>query len=71
MNKTAVVYSPVYLQHKTGLYHPETPARLRIIFRELNKSGIIVNNNIRIIEPETVNLNKLEQIHNLKSFRKI
>ena len=63
MNKTAVVYSPMYLQHKTGLYHPETPARLRVIFRELNKSGILRNKNIRIIEPEAINLEKLEQIH--------
>lgn len=65
MNKTAVVYSPMYLQHKTGLYHPETPARLRVIFREINRSGILRNKNIRIIEPEVIDLKKLEQIHTL------
>ncbi|MEJ2241611.1 MAG: histone deacetylase [Candidatus Bathyarchaeota archaeon] len=63
MSKTAIIYSRKYLQHKTGIYHPETPARLRVIFRELKKSGIYKNEKCKIINPELVKMSELEKIH--------
>ncbi len=63
MNKTAIVFSQKYLQHKTGLHHPESPSRLRVIFRELNKSGILEKENCKVVDPEPINLDNLEQIH--------
>jgi acetoin utilization deacetylase AcuC-like enzyme len=71
MTKTAVVYSPKYLQHKTNYYHPEVPSRLRVITRELNKSGILRNNNCSIVEPEKVNMSDLENVHDKTYIQKI
>ena len=64
MTKTAIIYSPKYLRHKTGPRHPEVPSRLRVILRELNKSGILENENCSLVEPETVNIKDLERVHN-------
>ena len=63
MNETAIIYSRKYLQHKTGVYHPESPARLRVILRELNKSGIFNNESCKIVNPEPIKINELEKIH--------
>jgi len=63
MKKTAVVYSPKYLRHKTGLHHPEVHSRLRVIKRELNKSGILENERCTIVEPEIASINDLELVH--------
>ena len=63
MTKTAVVYSPKYLNHKTGLHHPESPSRLRVIMRELNKSGLLKNENCSLVEPEIASVNDLELVH--------
>ena len=71
MKKTAVVYSPKYLRHKTGLYHPEVPSRLRVIRRELNKSGILENKRCTLVEPEIVSINDLERIHDTDYIERI
>jgi len=63
MTKTAILYSSKYLGHKTGPRHPEVPSRLRVILRELNKSGILENENCSIVEPETVKRKNLELVH--------
>lgn len=63
MTETAVVYSPKYLHHKTGPSHPEVPSRLRVIMRELNKSGILENENCSLIEPENASINDLQLVH--------
>ena len=63
MTKTAIIYSPKYLLHKTGPRHPETPSRLRVILRELNKSGILENAKCALVEPESVSLKDLKLVH--------
>jgi len=63
MTRTAVVYSLKYLNHKTGLHHPESPSRLRVIMRELNKSGILENERCSLVEPEIAGINDLELVH--------
>ena len=60
---TAVVYSSKYLRHKTEPRHPESPSRLRVIMRELNKSGILKNERCSLIEPETAHINDLQRVH--------
>ena len=62
---TAVVYSKKYLSHKTGPRHPESPSRLRVIMRELNKSGILENKNCTLIEPEAISVEDLQLVHKL------
>jgi acetoin utilization deacetylase AcuC-like enzyme len=68
---TAVVYSPKYLGHKTGPRHPESPSRLRVIMRELNKSGILKNERCSLIEPETAHINDLQLIHDTDYIQQI
>lgn len=58
--KVAVVRDPRFLEHKPGLVHPESPNRLRAIYRMLDKEfpGRLVE-----IEPEPATLEELELIH--------
>ncbi len=39
MSKTGLIYDPVYLDHDTGGYHPESPERLRAIHQEIKDAG--------------------------------
>ncbi len=71
MTETAVVYSPKYLHHKTGPHHPEVPSRLRVIMRELNKSGILENENCSLIEPENASINDLQLVHDNDHIQRI
>ena len=61
--KTAVVYSPRYLNHRTGSHHPESPSRLRVIMRELNRSGILKSESCSLVEPEIASVQDLELVH--------
>jgi acetoin utilization deacetylase AcuC-like enzyme len=63
MTKTAIVYSPKYLNHKTGPHHPESPSRLRVIIRELNKSRLLKNEKCSLVEPEIASIKELKLIH--------
>jgi acetoin utilization deacetylase AcuC-like enzyme len=65
MTKTAIIYSPKYLWHKTGPHHPEVPSRLRVINRELKKSGILENKNCLIVEPEPASIDDLKLVHDV------
>ena len=65
MTKTGLVYSPKYLWHKTEPRHPEVPSRLRVIMRELKKSGILENKNAVVVEPETASINDLKLVHDV------
>ncbi len=63
MSNTAIVYSDDYLLHKTGHKHPESPARLRVIMRELQKSGILTNENVSVVEPQPIKQPQLTRVH--------
>jgi acetoin utilization deacetylase AcuC-like enzyme len=65
MAETAVIYSPKYLNHKTGPRHPESPSRLRVIMRELKKSGIIENEKCSLVEPEILSVKDLQLVHDI------
>jgi acetoin utilization deacetylase AcuC-like enzyme len=71
MMKTAVIYSPKYLRHKTGPHHPEVPSRLRVINRELNKSGILENERCTLVEPEIATINSLQLVHDIDYIQQI
>jgi acetoin utilization deacetylase AcuC-like enzyme len=60
---TAVVYTPKYLDHDTGLDHPETPDRLRVIMQELNRSGLLKTRKCSILTPKPAKLKDLELVH--------
>jgi acetoin utilization deacetylase AcuC-like enzyme len=71
MTNTAVVYSPKYLRHKTGIRHPESPSRLRVIMREMNKSEILENERCSLVEPEIASIKELKLIHNIEYIQRI
>lgn len=60
---TAIVYTPKYLDHDTGLDHPETPDRLRVIVEELNRSGLLKTRKCSILTPKPAKLKDLELVH--------
>lgn len=60
---TAVFYSLKFLEHDTGPDHPETAERLRVIIRELNRSGLLETEKCALIEPNPVHREYLELVH--------
>jgi acetoin utilization deacetylase AcuC-like enzyme len=71
MAETAVIYSPKYLLHKTEPRHPESPSRLRVIMRELKKSGILENERCSLVEPETLSVKDLQLVHRIDYIEQI
>lgn len=61
--KTAIIFSPKYLEHETGRDHPESKARLRVIREELEKSGLMQTKKCSIIEPKRAHLRDVMLVH--------
>jgi len=61
--KTAIIFTPKYLEHDTGKDHEESPARLRVIRKELKKSGLLATGRGSIVKPKPVLLEDLELVH--------
>ncbi len=61
--KTAIIFSPKYLEHDTGKGHPESPARLQVIKEELDKSGLLETGRCSIVKPEPARLEDVELVH--------
>ena len=61
MEKTGLVWSPRYLEHDTGLHHPERAARLQSIHDRLTKTGLL--GQLQVIEPTPVDLAAVERVH--------
>jgi acetoin utilization deacetylase AcuC-like enzyme len=60
MAGTALVYSPIYLDHDTGS-HPENAQRLIAILAHLDREGLLEGR--RIFEPEAVPFEALAAVH--------
>ena len=63
MPKTAVLYTPKYLNHNAGPHHPESPKRLKAIMKELNRSGLFETGRCSLIEPKRASIDDLKLIH--------
>jgi acetoin utilization deacetylase AcuC-like enzyme len=63
MEKTAIIYTPKYLEHDAGPGHPESSDRLRAIMKELRKSGLLESGKCSLIEPKPANVKDVELIH--------
>ncbi len=63
-----VIYSPEFLEHKTGYYHPECPQRLTAIVEHLQT--VSWYNQLQWLEPKRSELEKvlywINQVHTLK-----
>ncbi|MCX8170570.1 MAG: histone deacetylase [Candidatus Bathyarchaeota archaeon] len=68
--KTAIIYSPIYLDHKTGKDHPEKPQRLTAII-----GGIIgeerLKDKIAFVEPKALDINELLLVHAKEYIEKV
>jgi acetoin utilization deacetylase AcuC-like enzyme len=60
MAHTGIVYSSVYLAHRTG-EHPECPARLVVIQNHLQRSGLWEK--FRIFTPRAADIEELRMVH--------
>ena len=63
MPRTAVLYTPKYLNHKPGPHHPESPKRLKAIMEELNRSGLLETGKCSLIEPKRASIDDLKLVH--------
>lgn len=61
MAKTGLVYHHAYLEHDMGIWHPESPNRLRAIMQQLEQSGTIQQ--LIRIEPRRAEDEWITQIH--------
>jgi acetoin utilization deacetylase AcuC-like enzyme len=63
MPRTAVLYTPKYLNHNPGPTHPESPKRLEAIMEELNHSGLLETGKCALIEPKRASIDHLKLVH--------
>jgi len=63
--RTAVVFTPKYLNHNPGFDHPESPNRLKVIIKELEKSGVSTSGKCSLIEPKPAGVEDVELVHEL------
>ena len=63
---TAIIFSPRYLDHKTGFGHPESPRRLEAAVEGLERSSLLRRGRearIVWVEPEPADLEALRLVH--------
>lgn len=69
-----VIYSPQFLNHQTGRYHPECPQRLTAIKEKLEKNELL-RKHLRWLEPSSVEDNNtlewVKKIHGNELIKKI
>jgi len=63
MAKTAVFYSQKYLDHDAGPGHPESPNRLRVIIKELKRSGLLETGKCSLMDPKPASVEDVELVH--------
>jgi len=61
LSATGLLYTPLFLEHTTGIGHPEAPRRLSAILNRLERTGLI--NELTRIPLEPVDRTVLESIH--------
>jgi acetoin utilization deacetylase AcuC-like enzyme len=61
MKKTGFLYDERYLLHDTGPNHPETPERLRAIYRGIKDAGLL--SKLSLIQADPADLKWIEAIH--------
>lgn len=68
MKRTGFIFEKRYLGHDTGEFHPESPARLRAIYRQLHQSGILYE--LIPITAEPAALRWVQAVHDSAYIRK-
>lgn len=63
MKRTAVLFTPKYLDHNSGRNHPESSDRLRVIMKELRESGLFESERCSLLEPERASVDDVKLVH--------
>jgi len=71
MKKTAMVYSPKYLDHNSGHGHPESPRRLQAIMDGIKQIGLLEHGNCVFIKPKLASLKSIKTVHSVKYIKHI
>jgi acetoin utilization deacetylase AcuC-like enzyme len=61
MNKTGFLYDERFLQHKTGLFHPEIPDRLPAVYKGIAEAGLL--SKLTLIAARSAELKWVEWVH--------
>ncbi len=61
MNKTALIYDPIFLEHKTGSKHPEKPERLLAVMSHLKETGMI--SKLTQVKPRKATMDEISSVH--------
>lgn len=69
MNKTAVIFSPIYYKHSPGRGHPESRWRLQAIINELENGALSRSENWQFIVPEKAHTEDVELVHAIEYIR--
>ncbi len=69
--KTAIVYSPIYLEHHVAVGHPESPERLTAIMEGIKKSRILETGKCALVNPREASLEELEGVHDLAYVKQV
>lgn len=60
---TAIIYSNRYLDHDTGPFHPESPARLQGIVEKLERNEIMGKQFGAMVDPKLASREEIELVH--------
>jgi acetoin utilization deacetylase AcuC-like enzyme len=60
-SKTALVYHPIYLKHKTGEFHPENPKRLHAILKGLEEADLL--SSLQSVKAHEADMLWIEKVH--------
>ncbi|MEM2902025.1 MAG: histone deacetylase [Candidatus Bathyarchaeia archaeon] len=71
MNRTCVIYSPRYLDHDTGTYHPESPSRLTRLLEELRRSNVFKEGVCELREPRRALQEEITLVHEKEYYMKV
>lgn len=69
MAKTGIVADPIYIEHKTGYSHPESPERLEVLYKMLKDKDI--SGKFVPITPREATQEEIELIHKPSYFKKV
>jgi len=69
MTKTGIVADPIYIEHKTGKFHPESPERLEVLYKMLEDDDI--SGKFVSISPRKAAREEIELIHKPSYFNRV
>jgi len=69
MAVTGIVKDPIYLEHKTGSFHPESTERLKVLYEMLEDQDIA--GNVDIISPRKATREEIQMVHDPSYFERV